>query len=417
MYMGNARGFRSSRLGVAAPAKAAAVALAVVFAATIVTGAAAHAQTFTLIHSFDGPDGALPRAGLTIDQGGKIYGTTFAGFLGFGWGSVFQLRPHDQGWIFDLIKLYDGQPFDRPVIGPNGTLYGTNSNMIVTYKDGYVWNLAPPLNICQTSRCMWDSTVLYGWTASGPAGATPLGATLLFDQSGNIYGTTSGGGSGNGVVYELTPEGVQTPIYTFAGTPDGAIPYSGVIFDSAGNLYGVTEAGGASGNGAIYELSPNGSGWSEQVIYSFTGGNDGSTPLGGLLRDASGNFYGTTITGGANGGGTVFELSPNGSGWTLSVLYSFTGGTGCGPKADLTFDSAGNLYGTTFCDGSLGFGSVFELTNSGGTWTYTSLHDFANGTDARFPISNVIFDASGRLYGTASIGGMFGEGNVWQITP
>ena len=415
--MGNARGIRSSRSRIATTAKAAAMALAVVFAATIVTGTAAHAQTFSLIHSFDGPDGGNPKAGLTIDRGGKIYGSTWSGFFGFGWGSVFQLRPYQEGFIFDIVQLYDGQPIDRPVIGPNGTLYGTNQNMIVTYKAGYVWNLRPPLSVCQTVRCMWNSTVLYGWDTIGSTGGTPLGATLVFDQAGNIYGTTSAGGSGNGVVYELTTAGVQTPIYTFAGTPDGAMPYSGLIFDTTGNLYGVTEAGGASGKGAIYELSPNGQGgWSEQVIYSFTGGNDGSTPFGGLVFDSAGNLYGTTASGGTGGGGTAFELSPNGNNWNLSTLYSFAGSANCGPRAELSFDTAGNLYGTTFCDGSLSDGSVFELTNSGGSWSYTSLHDFADGTDGRFPISNVAFDASGRMYGTTSIGGMFGQGNVWRIT-
>jgi uncharacterized repeat protein (TIGR03803 family) len=132
--------------------------------------------------------------------------------------------------------------------------------------------------------------------------------------------------------------------------------------------------------------------------------------------DQAGNLYGTTITGGANGGGTVFELSPNGGGFNYSLLYSFAGGTSCGPSAELAFDSAGNLWGTTFCDGAFNFGNVFKLTNNGGSWTYSSIHDFANGTDGKNPISNVTFNSAGKIFGTTSIGGMFAGGNVWQIS-
>ena len=381
----------------------------------LVSANAAHAQTFSVIHSFSGPDGDLPKGGLTIDRAGNLYGTTFAGFLGFGWGSVYQLRPHQQGWLFSVIQVYDGQPLDRPAIGPNGTLYGTNSNMITVYRVGYVWNLSPPVNPCKSAFCFWLSNTIYGF-AGGASGATPLGAHLVFDQAGNMYGTTSAGGTGDGVVYTLSRSGVETPIYTFAGNPDAATPYSGVIFDSAGNLYGVTTAGGTSGNGAVYKLTPNGGGWSEQVIYSFTGGNDGKTPVGGLAIDQAGNLFGTTITGGANGGGTVFELTPNGGGFNYNLLYSFAGGTSCGPSAELSFDSSGNLWGTTFCDGAFNLGNVFKLTNSGGTFTYSSIHDFANGTDGKNPISNVTFNSAGKMYGTTSIGGMFAGGNVWQIT-
>ena len=412
--MCNVRGFRSSRARVVTTAKAAAMALTLVFAVTVVMAAPVHAQTFTLLHSFAGPDGSYPKAGVTIDRGGKLYGSTWAGFVGNGWGGIFQLRQVRQGWLYDLIQLYDGMPFDRPVIGPNGTLYGTNSNMVVTYLVGYVWNLRPPLAVCESTACAWNSTIVYGFGGGG-AGATPLGATLVFDQAGNMYGTTSAGGTGNGIVYQVTQAGVETPIYTFAGAPDGAIPYSGVIFDSAGNLYGVTTAGGASNKGAVYKLTPNGGSWSEQVIYNFTGGNDGGTPMGGLVADTAGNLYGTTTSGGTGGGGTVFELSPNGN--NFNTLYSFAGGANCGPRAELTFDTAGNLYGTTFCDGSLGKGSVFKLTNSGGSWSYSSFHDFTNGNDGRWPVSNVTFDSSGNMYGTASYGGMFGQGNVWEITP
>lgn len=377
----------------------------------------AHAQTFQVIHTFTGPDGALPKAGLTIDRGGKLYGTTFAGHEGSGWGGVYQLRQHNSAWIYASIHVFDGQPLDRVVFGPNNTLYGTSPSNLVSYHNGYIFNLAPPLNVCTIVNCSWNATVVYGFPG-GANGATPKGAALVFDSAGNMYGTTSAGGTGNGVVYQLTPQGTQTPIYTFAGTPDGATPYSGVILDSAGNFYGVTTAGGAAGDGAVYELSPNGGGgWTEQVIYSFTGGNDGSSPTGGLILDHAGNLYGSTANGGANGGGTVFELSPNGGSWQYNLVYSFSGGANCGPWAELSMDPANNLYGTTLCDGANSDGNVWELVKGNGTWTYTSLHDFTGGNDGRSPYSNVTFDSAGNLYGTASTGGADQSGVVWQIVP
>jgi uncharacterized repeat protein (TIGR03803 family) len=241
-----------------------------------------------------------------------------------------------------------------------------------------------------------------------------------------MYGTTPGGGSGSGVVYKMTKSGsgwTEQPMYTFSG-PDGAQPFAGVIFDNAGNLYGTTAQGGAYGYGTVYELSPTGNGWTEKVLYSFQGGSDGSTLIGGLIFDQSGNLYGVNDNGGSGGGGTAFELTPNGDGsWTYHLLYSFSGGSQCGPRATLDLDDAGTLYGTTFCDGANNFGSIFKLTPASPYWTYTSLYDFTGGADGSKPISNVVFDTAGNLYGTASSGGNMtnctnsGCGVVWQITP
>ena len=166
-------------------------------------------------------------------------------------------------------------------------------------------------------------------------------------------------------------------------------------------------------------MTPSGSGWIENVIYNFRDGTDGGYPYAGLIVDQSGNLYGTTTDAGTGGGGTVFELSPSGGGWTYSVLYSIAGPFGyqCGPAWALVMDVGGNLYGTTQCDGASGRGNVFKLTPSNGSWTYTSLYDFTGGSDGWLPLSSVVFDANGNLYGTAAAGGADDKGVVWEITP
>ncbi len=219
-------------------------------------------------------------------------------------------------------------------------------------------------------------------------------------------------------------------MYRFTGVSDGAVPTSTLIFDQAGNLYGTTINGGLPGCpflnyygcGTVFELSPSGSGWTENVLYSFTGSSDGGGPAGGLIFGPSGNLYGTTDTGGQGGGGTVFQLTLSGGSWTLETLYSFSGSGGS--TSTLAMDGAGNLYGTTGADGLYQAGNIFELKPSNGGWTYTSLHDFCSEprcTDGDASQSNVIFDRNGNLYGTATYGGVTGNlvsaGVVWEITP
>ncbi|MGA2372798.1 MAG: choice-of-anchor tandem repeat GloVer-containing protein [Candidatus Korobacteraceae bacterium] len=208
----------------------------------------------------------------------------------------------------------------------------------------------------------------------------------------------------------------ETVLYSAQPGEDGNNPLGGVVFDRSGNLYGVFWEGGLCDVGAVYQLSPLGSSWTEQTLYGFPcSGDDGLYPTGGLIIDQSGNLYGTTLESGSSGGGTVFELTPANGGWTFNTQYSFLGNVG--PEAKLIMDAAGNLYGTTYYDGAYGAGSVFKLTPSNGGWTYTSLHDFSAGSDGALPVSNVVFDANGDLYGTASYGGGYGHGVVWEITP
>ena len=247
-------------------------------------------------------------------------------------------------------------------------------------------------------------TTLYSF--AGSDGATPH-AGLIADPAGNLYGTTWGGGaSGQGTVFQLDPSGNLTVLYSFAGG-DGSRPGGGLIADSSGNLYGTTINGGAQDAGTVFQLTPSGA---LNLLYSFTGGSDGALPFAGLIADAAGNLYGTTIDGGAGGQGTVFQLDPSG---TLTVLYSSNEGS---PWAGLIADAAGNLYGTT--EGGDGPGTVFQLTPSG---TLTVLHSFTGGSDGGRPVADLLADAAGNLYGTTALGGANtscpgGCGTVFELT-
>jgi uncharacterized repeat protein (TIGR03803 family) len=392
-----------------------------------VTAQTAQAQTFKVLHSFTGGvDGSNPWAGLIMDKAGNLYGTTTGVAIGDG-GKVFRLSKKGSGWVFTPLYSFRGGndgafPEARVIFGPDGSLYGTTSegggDSCSAYGCGTVFNLRPPAHASPNVLGGWAETVLYRFSG-GTDGANPAFGDLIFDNAGSLYGTTLNGGVDWGTVFQLTPSGsgwTKSVLYTFSGGSDGAGPYAGLIFDNAGNLYGTTVVGGTYGAGTVFQLMPSGSGWTENVLYSFQGGDDGGLPIAGLIFDQSGNLYGATINGGTGGGGTVFELTSSGGSWTYSLLYSFTGGTQCGPWGTLVMDRAGNLYGTTQCDGAYGQGSVFKLTPSDDTWMYTSLHDFA-GSDGGASLGNVIFDANGNLYGTATSGGSHGYGVVWEITP
>jgi uncharacterized repeat protein (TIGR03803 family) len=409
----------------------------------------AHAQTYSVIHNFSGGgDGATPYTGLTIDRAGNLYGTTYRGATA-NVGTVYRLRHSGSNWILDSLYAFRGGasdgslPLSRVVFGPDGSLYGTASfgghNLCgLSLGCGIVYQLRPPVTFCRSVSCPWRENVLYFFGQTSTDGATPSGE-LAFDHAGNLYGTTQEGGTNNeeGVLYQLARSGnnwTQTVIHNF-GQSDGSLPFGGVAVDGAGNLYGTTVERGMFGFGSVFQFTPTGSGWTETLPYSFQGQSDGQNPRAGILVDPAGNLFGATAYGGpfAGGGillgGTAFELSPSGGGWTLNLLFDFPAGpsncpnpgasqaSGLGPWSSLTMDAAGNLYGTTLCDGASSFGNVFKLTPSDGGWTYTSLYDFTGGTDGAYPLSNVTMDASGNLYGTASAGGSQNKGVVWEITP
>jgi len=200
-----------------------------------------------------------------------------------------------------------------------------------------------------------------------------------------------------------------------AGLPEPAT----WLFDQAGNIYGTTVSGGSfegvncasGGCGAVFELTPSNGGWTESVLYSFTDGSDGSYPWSVVIFDRAGNLYGAASRGGPNYGGTVYQLQPSGSGWAFNTIYGL-GNDADSPYGDLILDSSGNLYGTSGFGGPNDAGTAFKLGLSDGVWTYTSLHDFTDnsngGSDGAEPVTSLVFDANGNLYGNTRQGGSSG---------
>jgi uncharacterized repeat protein (TIGR03803 family) len=261
------------------------------------------------------------------------------------------------------------------------------------------------------------------WVSPGDGPRGPL----VLDAADNLYGSAGGGGNCNGtstcgVVFKLDPSGNETVIRNFLYGKKGFYPNAGLIRDAAGNLYGTTMGGGTSGAGVVFKLDSAGN---ETVLYTFKRMPDGSEPQAGLIQDTAGNFYGTTVYGGNGPGycpqgcGVVFKLDANGN---ETVLYAFAGKSdGGGPVAPLVMDSAGNLYGTTnYEGGGCVCGVVFKLDPSG---KETVLHTFTGGTDGGFPEGGLTMDPAGNLYGTTSRGGNLnhcqggGCGVVFKITP
>ena len=325
-----------------------------------VAALAANAQTFTSLFSFDYTDGYGPAAALVQATNGNFYGTTDGGGAN-GYGTVFKITPTS---------------------GTLTTLY----------------------NFCSLAACA---------DGSEPAGA------LVEATNGDFYGMTDGGGAnGYGTVFKITPSGTLTTLYSFDYT-DGYEPYAGLIQATNGNFYGTTVYGGANnsslcldgGCGTIFKITPGGT---LTTLYNFCSQGDctdGAAPYGGLVQATNGNFYGTTYLGGADGDGTVFEITPSG---TLTTLHSFDGADGDQTLAALVQATNGNLYGTTAAGGASGYGTVFKITPSG---TLTTLHSF-DGTDGQTPEAALVQATDGNFYGTTYYaGGANGDGTVFKITP
>ncbi len=384
--------------------------------------APATAQTYSVIYNFSVQQSEQPAAGLAIDSSGSLYGTTTYTNKGGQDGEAFKMKRHGSGWIFspffNFPILGNRDPRSPLLLGPDGTLYGTLYYNYGCDFCGDVFHLYPPQTVPLTVLQLWNGESLHSFTG-GSDGGNPSGA-LLMDHAGSVYGTTENGGTaGLGTIYQVergNGSWNQTVIFSPPNETYGVVPLNGVVADSAGNLYGVFQRGGPYGPGAVYELSPSGSGWTEQTIHGFTAGNDGAEPSSVIL-DGSGNLYGATSGAGTGNGGTIFELTHGSGGWSLTTLYNINGTAPCGVIGRLTLDSAGNLYGTTYCDGAYGYGSIFELSPSGGSYTYKDVHDFTNGNDGSYPNGGLVLDAQGNLYGTTFGGGTEGGGVVFELTP
>jgi uncharacterized repeat protein (TIGR03803 family) len=369
-------------------------------------------------------------AGLIRDAQGNLYGVAESGGTR-GAGVVYELSPVTGGWTETVLYNFkagadDGaNPHATLMADSAGNLYGTtvSGGLDATCRGGCgtVYMLTPDAG-------HWEETVLYRFTG-GSDGAVPYPGVTM-DSAGNLYGATNSGGAQRaGVIYKLTPSSTgawtQTVLYTFQGRPDGSAPYATPILDRTGNLYGTTEGGGAHNLGIVYMLAPQaGGGFTEHVLHTFAGGADGASPLAGLIFGPHGNLYGTTTLGGSANCGTAYELVPNGAGgWTERILHTFLGVTaqdGENPNG-LTFDAHGNLYGTSTGGGTDNPGTIFKMTrNPSGSWTETVLYNFTAGATGAYPSSNVVLDPAGNIYGTTLWGGPSGDttgGVAFEFTP
>ena len=391
---------------------------------SILSGLASAAIGLKSLHSFTGgSNGFAPQGALAFDAAGNLYGTTLDGgneaHCGGGCGIVFQLSPQTSGgWKFRIIYSFTGEtdgsyPSGGVTLDAAGNIYGTTESA-GTGGCGAVWELTPNGNT-------WTETTLYDF-GNQPDGCSPAWGIIL-DSSGNLYGATSNGGPYNGgTVFQLVPQGdgtwLENILHAFSSGRDGYDAYSGVTMDSSGNLYGTT-GGGIYGAGAVYQLSQSGGAWAETILFYFTGGQNGSQPYGGVVLDKSGNLYGTTEFGGLDNVGTVYELTPSSGFWKLTVLHNFSGGNDGGvPIGGVVRSASGDLYGPTLYGGYYEWGTIFRLAPAAnGKWTETVLHSFANRFDGSDPQTGLSFDSAGNLYGTTQSGGADGIGAVFELAP
>ncbi|HEX8814231.1 MAG TPA: choice-of-anchor tandem repeat GloVer-containing protein [Terriglobales bacterium] len=396
-----------------------------IFVAVVPTSASSE----QVVYSFgnNGSDGQIPYAGLIADAQGNLYGTTALGGIS-NCGTVFELSPSGSSWSETILYSFKGngdgcEPYAGVIFDASGNLYGTTYTG-GGYGEGTVFELS------QNSKGQWTERLLYALHAS--QGSSPVGG-VIFDSSGNLYGTAVAGGTGYctdgcGIVFKLTPKAkgqwTETVLHSFQANSDGMWPYSGLMFDASGNLYGTTFGGGAYAAGTVYELKPSGSAWNESLIYSFQpNGQDGTQPAAGLIMDGVGNLYGTTVSGGTFQGGTAFELSAGSKSWSEKILHNFgKAGDGANPYAGLVLNG-GKLRGTTSAGGTKGsWGTVFGIDEVSGVWQEWLTYSFQNKSSGGYgPYFGSLLQEGGNYYGTTPYGGSHcgatGCGTVFMVAP
>ena len=379
-----------------------------VFCAATAIASPAQNTVFMSLASFNGTNGTNPGyVSLVRGNDGNFYGTTLFGGAN-NQGTVFKVTPTGE-----LSTLYsfcaqtnciDGTSPDAGlVLGNDGNFYGTTSGGGVYLYYGTVFKITPAGLL----------TTLHSFQSYPTDGDAPV-AALVRGSDGNFYGTTELGGSGTfGTVFKITPSGVLTTLYNFGDGAHGWYPYAGLVQGSDGNFYGTTFSGGDYSAGTAFKITPAGE---LTTLYSFCaqpGCADGNGPWAGLVQASDGSFYGTTYSGGANFGGTVFKLTPAGS---LTTLHGFCAQDGCAdgeePVAGLVQASDGNFYGTTTYGGAYtSYGTVFKITPQGGL---TTLHSF-DGTDGSAPWGGLVQAPDGFFYGTTVEGGTYGNGTIFRV--
>jgi uncharacterized repeat protein (TIGR03803 family) len=394
------------------------------------------AQTLNTLYSFGSPgyDGITPSAGVILGPKGELYGTTDRGGKS-DFGTVYELSPpatRGGVWSETVLHSFDGEdgayPLAGLVMGPSGALYGVTSKSTGGY--GTAFELDPPTD----GGTHWPYTVMYQFTE---VNGNPSGG-LVFGPGGSLYGTTGTGASHSGTVYSLTlsstdggPTWTQSTLYIFPGGAGGSDPVGTLALGVNGTLFGVTTHGGRAfpsggGSGVVFSLAPPvvpGGPWTESLLYGFNAEiGDGVQPTAGLTNTPGGVLYGTTTEGGAGGWGTVFSLSPPevpGTPMTEAILYAFTGLDGSESAASLVLGSNGRLFGVTELGGANGDGMVFELAPPAvpnNSWIETTLHSFTGGADGWGP-NGLVRGAKGVLYGTTANAGTSNHGTVFALTP
>jgi uncharacterized repeat protein (TIGR03803 family) len=385
--------------------------LAFLLASAVITTQVAYAQTFITLHSFFGGDGDNPNAGLIQATDGNLYGTTYNGG-DYGLGAVFQITPSG---TLTVVHSFDGTDGANPYAGviqaSDGNFYGTTGygGPQGQYGGGTIFRITPSGTF----------TTLYSFCSHGGSctgGSVPL-AGLVQASDGNFYGTTFYGGShDHGTVFQITPSGTLTRLHSFcsqSACADGGGPSAALIQATDGNLYGTTFYGTHYQWGTVFQITLSGTLTTLHTFCSPGGCPDGAGSYAPLVQAKDGNLYGTTSGGGTYGGGTIFKITLGG---TLTTLHSFCSQNGCAdgkyPEAGLMQAASGNLYGTTTRGGADGYGTIFQITLSG---TLTTLHRF-DSTDGKYPKGGLVQAINRDLYGTTYLGGADNLGTVFSLS-